>query len=290
MQKMMISGFADEISKSFDEQLAVVKSLGMEYISLRSADGKNIAEFTVDEVQESLLPRLQKAGVKVSSIGSPTGKVSIEDENGFKMHLAGLERLCAICKVLECRYIRIFSFYIPAGKNADDYKEAVIQKLRLFANVAEKYDVVLLHENEKDIFGDTGHRCKEILDAVGSVHFKAAFDFANFVQCGENTVDCWNLLKEHIAYIHIKDAVTTSNENVLCGTGDGNLALLLRRAICDEGYEGFLTLEPHLVLFDALGQLETAEAKDIIKKNKYATSEQGYAAQYNALCAILKSF
>ena len=203
-ENIYISGFADEISPDFTEQLKTVTSLGMHYISLRSADGKNIAEYTPDEVREKLMPRLAQYGVKVSSIGSPVGKVGVEDEAGFAEHLAGLERLCEICKLLDCRYIRMFSFFIPHGKDPDSYRDVVIEKLRKFAAVAEKHDVILLHENEKDIYGDTGARCRVIFEALASPHFRAAFDFANFVQCGEDTEKCWELLRPYIEYIHIK--------------------------------------------------------------------------------------
>ena len=287
LKNIVISGFADEISPMLDEQLKVVKELGMEYISLRSADGKSIAQFTEEEVENDLLPRLKAAGVGVSSIGSPAGKVGVEDEAGFAEHCEGLERLCRIAKILDCRYIRMFSFYIPEGKDPAVYRDVVMEKLAKFAAIAKKHDVVLLHENEKEIFGDTGARCRDILDTVGCGHFKAAFDFANFVQCGEDPAACWELLKKDVVYIHIKDAVHGNNENVLCGTGDGKIEPLLKQAIREEGYEGFLTLEPHLVLFDALKNLETADAAEVIKVNKYKNGAEGYAAQYHALVEIL---
>ena len=121
MEKIMISGFSDEISSDFDEQLKVVTGLGMEYISLRTADGKSIADYTAKGVKEKLLPKLKEAGVRVSSLGSPIGKVEIGDEEGFAKQLVQLEELCRIAKVLDCRYIRIFSFYIPEGRNPEDY-------------------------------------------------------------------------------------------------------------------------------------------------------------------------
>lgn len=286
-EKICISGFADEISSDFTKQLETVTSLGMHYISLRSADGKGVADFTEDEVRDSLMPRMEKFGVKVSSIGSPIGKVGVEDEAGFAVQLEQLERLCKICNLLDCRYIRMFSFFIPQGKDPEAYRDVVIEKLRRFAAIAEKYDVILLHENEKDIYGDTGARCKVLFDALASPHFRAAFDFANFVQCGEDTAVCWELLRPYIEYIHIKDAVTTDKENVLCGTGEGRIKELLTRAVRDEGYEGFLTLEPHLVLFDSLQSLETEAAANIIKTNKAKDGAEGYTMQYNALMEIL---
>ena len=287
---IIISGFADEISEQQDEQLKVVTGLGMNYISLRAADGKGIAEYTVEEVKEKILPRLNAAGVKVSSLGSPIGKVEIEDEEGFQKQLVQLDTLCQICKLLDCRYIRMFSFYIPKGKNPDDYRETVLNKLKQFAAIAEKYDVVLIHENEKDIYGDIARRCKDVLDNVGSEHFKAAFDYANFVQCGEDTAACWELLKDNVAYIHIKDAVYGKGENVLCGTGDGKIPQLLEQAIVKEGYQGFLTLEPHLVLFDTLQSLEVVDATEVISENKAKDGAEGYTMQYNALKEILAKF
>ena len=138
MGKIFISGFADEISPDFDEQLRVVTELGMEYISLRTADKKGIADYTAEEVSEKLLPRLEKAGVKVSSLGSPIGKIQIDDEEAFETQLGQLEELCRICRVLDCRYIRMFSFYMPEGSDPDSYRETVIEKLK-------KFDALPLH-------------------------------------------------------------------------------------------------------------------------------------------------
>lgn len=287
--KILISGFADEISPDFGTQLKTVTGLGMHYISLRSADGKGIADYSVDEIRDQILPRLEKAGVKVSSIGSPIGKVGIEDEEGFARQLEQLDTLCQICGVLDCRYIRMFSFFIPEGKDPAGYRDAVLKKLQKFIDVAKKYDVILLHENEKEIYGDIGTRCLDLMESLKDPCFQSAFDFANFVQCGEDTEKCWELLHGYVTYIHIKDALSSDKENVVCGTGEGKIREILTRAIRDEGYEGFLTLEPHLVLFDSLASLETTAAENIIKANKAKDGAEGYTMQYRALCDILET-
>ena len=153
-------------------------------------------------------------------------------------------------KLLNCSFIRMFSFLIPKDADADSYTDVVLDKLRQFIRIAEKHDIVLLHENEKGIYGDTGARCKLLFDRLACPHFKAAFDFANFVQCEQDTAECWELLHDQIAYIHIKDALPGCLLNVPAGTGLGKIPELLRRAFCEEGYHGFLTLEPHLAMFD----------------------------------------
>ncbi|MDP9579780.1 sugar phosphate isomerase/epimerase family protein [Priestia megaterium] len=284
---LIISGFSDEISADFDSQLEVVSKLGMNYISLRGIDGKNIGDFSVTEIKENVLPRLQKLNIKVSSIGSPIGKVFINDEDGFEKQKIMLDSLCQISNLLDCKYIRIFSFYIPKGEEADNYRDEVINKLKVYVAIAEKYNIILLHENEKDIYGDIARRCHEALKAISSPFFKGIFDFANFVQCGEDPQVCYDLLKDEIIYIHIKDAITTDSQNVVCGTGEGKIPEILAQCI-NGGYKGFLTLEPHLVLFDSLKDLELEEATSIIKDNKKMDGAEGYKLQYESLIKILE--
>lgn len=286
-ENIKISGFADEIDPNFDAQLECVTSLGMKYICLRSIDEKSVAEFSIDYINDTVLPKLNQYGVGISSIGSPIGKVGVEDEEGFEQHCAALEHLCEVAKLLNTRYIRMFSFFIPEGKDPDSYRDIVLEKLHKFDEIASKHDIILLHENEKDIYGDTAARCKIIFDELASDHFRAAFDFANFVQCGEDTEVCWNTLDPYIEYIHIKDAITDGRENVVCGTGEGKIKELLTRAIKDENYEGFLTLEPHLVAFGNLKDLEVDDPQNVIKHDKAENGAAGYAMQYNALKEIL---
>lgn len=288
LKNIEISGFSDEIASDFQTQLKTVNELGMSYISLRGINDKNIGDYSVEMIKKDVLPRLKQWDIGVSSIGSPIGKIYINDEDAFQKQLATLKTLCEISQLLNCQYIRIFSFYIPKEDNFDAYKEVVISKLKEFAKIAEQYNIILLHENEKDIFGDIARRCKLILDEVNSPNFKAIFDFANFVQCGEDTQYCYDLLSDDIAYIHIKDAVYKDNFNVLCGTGDGQIESILVQFF-ESGYQGFLTLEPHLVVFDAIKDLELEHSTETIQNSAAKDGAEGYKMQYEALLKILSN-
>lgn len=287
LENIHISGFSDEISSDFNEQLEHVVKLGMNYISLRGINGRNINDYSIEEINDYVKPTLDKYKVKVSSIGSPIGKVFIDDEEGFQQQKVDLARLCEIANILECDYMRIFSFYIPKDKNPDDYHAEVVAKVKEFADIAREYNVVLLHENEKDIYGDTDVRVKKLFDGVKDSAFKLIFDFANFVQVGTETLPAYELLEADIEYFHIKDAVFDVNENVVCGTGDGHIKEILKDALV-KGYEGFLTLEPHLVMFDSLQDLELEAASDVIKEDKAKDGAEGYKMQYDALIDLLK--
>ena len=263
----------------------MVNALGMKYVCLRTINGKSIAKYTVSEAEKKLVPALKEAGIGVSSLGSPIGKVNIDDDAAFETQLRQLDTLCKICKLLDCKYIRVFSFFVPQDKDPAIYKDKVLSKLRQFVEIAEKHKIILLHENEKDIYGDIASRCRIIFDEIKSDYLKAAFDSANFVQCGENALEAYELLKDKVIYIHIKDALKDGGENVVCGTGDGQIPEVLRCAF-ENGYNGFLTLEPHLVLFSSMKSLEGALK---FKKAKAKNGADGYTKQYNALCEILNS-
>ena len=183
-KNLLISGFADEIDPSLNRQLEALQKMGIRYIEMRGVDGKSLVHCTDSEL--SVIHRkLDAAGVRLSSVGSPIGKIGIEDD--FAPHWELFQRTVEIAQKLDAPFIRMFSFYPPEGHEADAYRAPVLDRLARMVEYAKGQNTVLLHENEKGIFGDTADRCKLLLDTLGCENFKAVFDFANFVQCGEDT-------------------------------------------------------------------------------------------------------
>lgn len=251
-RRITLTGFSDEAAEDFSQQLACMKEFGIEFIELRSADKVNVADFTPEKTAE-IYKQLKGAGVQVSSIGSPIGKISVNDP--FEPHFEAFQRTVETAHALRAPYIRMFSFYIPKGEKAEKFKETVFQRLHRLKEYAEKEEITLLHENEKGIYGDTGLRCQELMKELYSPRFKAVFDFANFVECGEDTWECYTLLKPYIEYIHIKDVSREKGMVVPAGCGDGQVKRILQ-ALKEEGFSGFLSLEPHLTNFAGLQALE----------------------------------
>lgn len=245
-----ISGFTDEISSSLDEQLRVAKSLGMEYICPRSINGENISAFTLRRFEEEVKPVLDEKGIKFSSIGSPIGKCDIDDEEAFEKQVKQLSELVKIAEVMHCRYIRIFSFRVAPVADYSVYSDKVISKLKKFKECVQGTDVVLLHENEKKIYGDTPERCLELFRALGDEHFKLAFDASNYIQCKCDPKAAYDMLKEHVVYYHVKDCSPEGVE-VPLGMGGGNYKEMLADLV-NSGYSGFMTLEPHTAKYSVL--------------------------------------
>ena len=280
MDKIVLSGFADEISSSLDRQIQVLKKLGISHMEIRGVEKKGIDTYTTEEVKE-IKGKLDDQGIAISSLASPIGKINIKDD--FTPHLEHFKHVAELAHVLNTRYIRMFSFYMPKDANPADYREEVFARLKVLIQEAEKTDIVLLHENEKGIYGDTDLRCLDLMENLGCDHFRAVFDFANFIQCGVETVPAYQRLKPYIDYIHIKDAVAETGTVVPPGMGDGHLAEILAGFKAD-GYTGFLSLEPHLTNFTGLSGLE----KDADHRDTVLTGEQAFTLAHDSLIDILK--
>lgn len=278
-QLIRLTGFSDEIDPGFDIQLQTIKKLGLKYIELRGVDGINVADLTAEQ-QEITCEKLKAHGISVSCIGSPIGKIGITEP--FEPHFAQFCDLVSFAKKLGTHYIRIFSFYIPEGEKPGTYTDEVLRRLEALAVYAKEAGVILLHENEKGIYGDTPARCKVILDRLYDTSFQAVFDFANFVQCGSDTQEAYQLLAPYIKYIHIKDALLKDGSIVPAGQGDGCVAAILK-ALKESGYRGFLSLEPHLVDFTGLSDLEATATE----RNSALSGEAAWRMALNALKALL---
>ena len=238
----VLSGFADEISPILAMQLDVFEELEIGYLELRGVWDKNVLKLSDDEAGK-VKSELEKRDMKVSAIGSPIGKIKIDDP--FEPHLDQLRRAIELAEYFECEYIRTFSFFVPEGK-ADDYRSQVMERLGALLAEAEGHPVTLLHENERHIYGDIPRRCRDILETLDSPQLRMTFDPANFVMCGVRPFsEGYDMLKDYIEYVHIKDALMAEKRVVPAGHGDGQVRELLR-ALQGRGFDGFLSLEPHL--------------------------------------------
>lgn len=247
MSKFVLSGFADEIASDLKTQLYWLNKFNIGFVEMRNVNGKGLVNHTIDEVK-LIKQELELWDIKVSAVGSPIGKIKIDDD--FGPHFDLFKHTVEIAQVLESEYIRMFSFFIPENENPDNHRDEVLGRWTKMAEYAKGTGITLLHENEKGIYGDTPERCLDLLESMADYPVKGIFDPANFVQCKVETYPHgFNLLKDHIAYMHIKDAIMETGWVVPSGEGDGKIKEILNQ-LKDSGYNGFLSLEPHLLTSD----------------------------------------
>jgi sugar phosphate isomerase/epimerase len=245
-----LSGFGDEIDADPAIQAAVLAALGARFIEVRSAWGTNVVDLD-DEQLAVLHATLRQRGLRVSAVASPIGKVDVEVD--AELEVARLRRVIRAAQALDSTRIRVFSFYRASGRTAESVRDDVLRRMRLFADEAEREGVVLVHENEKGIYGDVPERVLDIVESVGSPALRLAWDNANFVQVGVRPFsEGYGILRPYIDYLQVKDAIAATGAVVPAGEGDGELRETLR-ALRDDGYAGFASLEPHLAAGFELG-------------------------------------
>ena len=277
MAEFILSAFSDEYSQVFDEQIRGLIENEVKFMEIRGVDGKNISNVTAQEAK-ILRDKLDANGLGVSSIGSPIGKVKLGDP--FPVHLDKLKQVIELAHILGAENIRMFSFYIPADKTHAECRGEVFEKLGKMLDAAKSEGVLLCHENEREIYGDTAQNCLDIQKYFGG-EIKCVFDHANFICCDDEPYPyAYEMLRDYIHYMHIKDA-TAKKQMAPAGEGIGRIPETLEdlRSV-DKKF--FLTVEPHLQVFKGIGDLQKQEGDGTVV-NQYASSAEAFGAAVRAI-------
>ncbi len=277
-EKIILCGFADEADPKLDGQIEALHDNGISLLEIRGVDGKSIAALTVEEAKQ-VKAKLDANNISVWSLGSPIGKININDD--FDKEIERYRNMLEVGKILGAKCVRLFSFYGTEG-GKPEYFEKVCERMKKYVEIANEYGIVPCHENEKGIYGEDAPHCLEIHKAVPGL--KAVFDPANFVQCGQDTLEAWELLKDYVYYGHIKDA-DKEGSVVPPGQGIGHIPEYLPDFVAC-GCK-VLTLEPHLTEFVGLAGLEEDGAKSNVGKIHFNSHREAFDYAVNSLKAII---
>lgn len=252
-----LSGFGDEISPDLNEQMDVMESEGIRHIELRAVWNTGVHKLS-EEQRQTIKKEIGKRGFKISALGSGLGKIKVDDD--FAPHVRDCEILIETAKFFGTRFIRVFSFYVPQDQPIGAHRDEVVRRLRVLTDMAAAEGIILGHENEKHIYGEKPEQCRDLLDTIRSPSFKAVFDPANFIQAGVRPFEqAWPMLRDDVVYFHIKDAKLADGHVTPAGEGDGDIEKIVGEKI-GTGWEGFLSLEPHLKIAGPAGGFSGALA------------------------------
>lgn len=278
--KFRYAAFADESSNDFNGQVDALCRNGYQFLEIRGVDGKNVTQLTASEVK-AYDRILRDHGLQVRSVGSPIGKIKITDD--FEAHMELYKHTLELANVFGAQQIRLFSFFMPKEEDPAQYASLVLDRMAIFANTAKAFGVKACHENEKGIYGDNAERCLQILQAAPQL--RAVFDPANFVQCGQDTLQAWEMLAPYIEYMHIKDALP-NGKVVPPGQGAGNVPQLIARYAAQGGQ--VLSLEPHLHGFVGLKSLEQEGDESVVGDMSFDSAETAFDYAANNLKKIVE--
>jgi sugar phosphate isomerase/epimerase len=284
MARFILSSFADEAADDLKEQLRISAENGIRFIEMRNVNGKGLVDLDLEKVRE-IKAELDARNFRLSAIGSPFGKINIRDD--FFPHLEKFKHCLEIARILETRFIRIFSFYLPEGEDPSVFRDEVMERLDRFVEESRDSGVVCCHENEKGIYGNVPERCLDILKTFDG-KIKGVFDPANFIQEKQRVLPAYEMLESYIEYLHIKDAFLADGSVTPSGRGDGDVQEILRRFAQKTGYR-YLTVEPHLAVFKGSEKLEHKGVSFAGNGYAYSSNEEAYGTAVNALKELLKN-
>jgi sugar phosphate isomerase/epimerase len=250
-----LGGIGDEAATGIDEQIAIHQSLGWGHLELRTVDEVPIADLD-EQGRRRLVDRVVHSGLNVVCLASRIGGWARPVSTPLEHDLAELSTLATLADALGTRYVRIMSYpndgYSDAGWAAE-----VTRRIRVLVAEAERRGIVLLHENCSGWAGRSGERAAALVDAVdGSEHLRFLFDIGNPVAHGYDGETYLRAVLPRVAHVHVKDAVPAEGDGtefVLPGEGKAEVARCLE-LILGSGYQGVLSIEPHVSVLPHLGR------------------------------------
>ena len=247
MTDFKLSVITDEVSQDLETVAKFADRFELDGIEIRTVWGRRPQDLVnkVDEIKEIL----RKYDLKVSAIASPFFKADIDSDEEYKGHLDILRNCIRLAKSLDTDIIRGFTFW--RKNRLDEYLERIIEKFQKPLEIIESEGVLLGIENEPSTFVGNGRDLARFLDRLGSKNVKAIWDPGNDIWDPEGETpypDGYKHVRDRIIHVHIKDGTRkgSSGKPECVAFGEGEIDYLGQlRALKEDGYRGYLSLETH---------------------------------------------
>lgn len=254
---MYLTGFADEAGASVDVQIKATLELGWKNIESRRVEDGNIHDIS-DDTFDTVCEKLAAAGVHINCFGSAIANWGKHIDKPFDSSLEETARAIPRMQRLGTKLIRIMSFAVLKDRGPDDQMEE--ERFRRVNELTKMFldaGIQPVHENCMN-YGGMGYTYTlKLLENVPGL--KLVFDTGNPVFTDDRSKpapypkqSAWEFyqhVKDHVAYIHIKDGIWNPEketcEYTYAGEGDGDVKKIVKAAL-DNGYDGGISMEPHL--------------------------------------------
>jgi sugar phosphate isomerase/epimerase len=223
-------------------------------------DGTNVTQLS-DEAFESVCDALDAAEKRVSCLGSSIANWARPITVDPQVDRDDLVRSIPRMQRLGTKFIRVMSYPNDAAAPLadDDWRRESIRRMKELASIAEDGGVILCHENCSGWGGQSADHSNILLAEVDSPALKLVFDTGNPACYRQDSWEYYQSVQDDIVYVHVKDARIVDDAEVytFCGEGDGHVERILRDLL-SRGYDGGISIEPHLSAVIHTGQTASA--------------------------------
>ena len=240
----------DEVSQNLKEVAAFCRDFDLSHVELRSVEGKGPFEWR-DADADHIRRFTQDQGLSVVALSSPLFKCDIGNEAAIAAQIDSFDRLSDYACAFGCKIIRGFDFWACGAsplRRAEKYQKII--------ELCEKKDLTCALEYDPSVHASTPGLLKELLDTIHHPRIRALFDPGNGIFSAPDSQpypDDYELLKNDLCHIHVKDAKIINGKVDAVRVGDGwvNYPGLIQKLIQDD-YSGYLMLETHYRLTSLL--------------------------------------
>ena len=245
---MKFTGISDEAGQPIETQIKAHRELGWKYLEVREVDKENLTLMS-DEKFEEVYRKVSESGMKVSCFGGAVGNWATKISGDFKKDFDEVKRAIPRMKKFATKYLRVMSW--PNDKDNpwsdEDWGKEAIKRSKELSKLAEDAGIVLVHENCSGWAAKTDKMLR-IYREVNSPAFRLMFDTGNVVAYKDgDSFENYMKLKPYIEYVHIKDYTTVDGKLAATYPGEGEGKVKGDMAdLKSSGYEGFVSIEPHM--------------------------------------------
>lgn len=203
-----------------------------------------------------------EVGLISLAVTAYTGFVSSSAEER-KSNVDELRRYADVAASLGAKYVRTFLGELPDGTTIDNsIYERIFECLQRAADHAHSMDVIIAIEPHDNFVRSSS--VIPILNRINHPALHVIWDIGNTFAADENPTEGFELLRERIAYVQVKDGIKNKDGWQLCNLGKGNVPLSQAfELLLTNDYQGAFSVEweyawhpeldpPELALPDAL--------------------------------------
>lgn len=253
--------FADDIDQDLNHALDVAEELGVQWIEIRSAWGKNLIDHDFDTARQ-VRDAIRARGMRVRCVAAPLLKSNFRGQgrqshelfhaqprDTLEQQLELVPRAARLARLFDTNLVRCFSFWKVNNDPLAIWPD-LIHEFQPILRAAEREGIVLAMENDFECNIGTGALAAQFIAHINSPRLRLLWDPGNAYFAGESAPYPFGYerAKDLIVHVHIKDAVfdrtTGAYRWVPVGTGQVDLLGQLR-ALKRDGYAGVVTLENH---------------------------------------------
>ncbi len=220
-----------------------------------------------------------ESGVSVCALSSTIANWSHSILEPFVDTLPIVERTIHVMKELEIPYVRIMSYAVEFNeKGMIAENQFVHERIRRLREICDRFlqtGLIPLHENCSNYGGLSFRKTLELVEAIEGLQL--LFDTGNppvmidgsseYPYSRQDSWEFYQAVKDHIAYVHLKDAyydpVAKKSVFTLPGMGEAQVSRILSD-LKASAFAGMISIEPHItaVYHKSSSNLSTTAMKD----------------------------